>query len=135
VPISFRPLAPQQVRVRHDKISRAIRRLTDEDVSRGNFRRAAAAFVDYWGRRGSWDALRPSVQQALTRSAPKAPFDFAALIEEQTPLAAYSRLCSRRSSCGPICSRPNRIIAESLTTLLPAATCNRRWRRPQLRFG
>ena len=58
----------------------------------GDYRRAAARFVDYWGGDGAWSALRPRQQVALTRWAPKAPLDFAALIEETTEPAEYSDL-------------------------------------------
>ena len=30
----------------------------------GDYRGAAATFVDYWSGRGAWDALRPAVQDA-----------------------------------------------------------------------
>ena len=39
-----------------------------------------------------WNALRPAVQSALIRWAPKAPLDFRALIDEPTPADAYRRL-------------------------------------------
>ena len=56
---------------------------------RGDYRRAAAAFVDYWNGSGTWDAMRPEVQNALIRWAPKGTLDFRALIEEPTPARAY----------------------------------------------
>ena len=49
------------------------------------------AFVDYWNGPGSWNALRPSVQSALIRWAPKGPLDFRALIDDPTPADAYRR--------------------------------------------
>ena len=58
----------------------------------GDYRGAAARFINYWGGPGAWEALRPSVQDALTRWAPKAPLDFHALIEEPTPASAYAVL-------------------------------------------
>jgi pimeloyl-ACP methyl ester carboxylesterase len=66
--------------------------VTAQGVITGDYAGAAAAFVDYWGGVGAWAALRPTVQAALIRWAPKAPLDFRALIEETTPLAAYSDL-------------------------------------------
>ena len=73
--------------VRRDPRHRARdrRRRRDRRLSRG-----AAAFVDYWSGPGAWAALRPAVQDALTRWTPKAPLDFAALIEEPTPAGAYA---------------------------------------------
>jgi hypothetical protein len=50
---------------------------TAEGVITGDYSAAAISFVDYWGGR-AWAALRPSVQTALKRWAPKAPLDFRA---------------------------------------------------------
>ena len=41
-----------------------------EGVITGDYRGAVADFVDYWNGPGSWDAMRPAVQQALMRWAP-----------------------------------------------------------------
>ena len=65
---------------------------TAEGVITGNYRGAAASFVDYWSGRGAWAALRPSVQAAMTRWMPKAPLDFRALIDEPTRMTAYAEL-------------------------------------------
>jgi len=93
-----------------------------ERVTEGDFARAAVRFVDYWGGAGAWAALRPSVQAALVRWAPKAPLDFRALMTEPTPPAAYAGLAM---PClvlrGEHAPRPTRLIAELLATRLPAA--------------
>ncbi|WP_109479258.1 alpha/beta hydrolase [Paraburkholderia sp. C35] len=100
----------------------AISKRTADGVSCGDYRGAAASFVDYWGGRGAWEALRPSVQAALTRWAPKAPLDFRALLDERTPPAAYTRLRApaliMRGQHAPV---PTRAIAERLPMLMPAA--------------
>ena len=100
----------------------AISKRTADGVSCGDYRGAAASFVDYWGGRGAWEALRPSVQAALTRWAPKAPLDFRALLDERTPASAYTALripaLIMRGQHAPV---PTRAIAERLPTLLPAA--------------
>jgi pimeloyl-ACP methyl ester carboxylesterase len=100
----------------------AISKRTAEGVSCGDYRGAAASFVDYWSGRGAWKALRPSVQAALTRWAPKAPLDFRALLDERTPASAYSGLrvpaLILRGQHAPV---PTRVIAERLPMLLPAA--------------
>ncbi|ACC74719.1 alpha/beta hydrolase [Paraburkholderia phymatum] len=100
----------------------AISKRTADGVSCGDYRGAAASFVDYWGGLGAWDALRPSVQAALTRWAPKAPLDFRALLEERTPADAYATLrvpaLIMRGQHAPV---PTRAIAERLPMLLPAA--------------
>ncbi|SAL86348.1 alpha/beta hydrolase [Caballeronia terrestris] len=100
----------------------SISKRTADGVNCGDYRGAAASFVDYWGGRGAWEALRPSVQAALTRWAPKAPLDFRALLEERTPLSAYAALrvpaLILRGQHAPV---PTRAIAERLPMLLPAA--------------
>ena len=58
----------------------------------GDYRKAAARFVDYWGGPGTWKSLRPTLQTALIRWLPKAPLDFRALIEEPTARSAYRHL-------------------------------------------
>jgi pimeloyl-ACP methyl ester carboxylesterase len=100
----------------------AINAKTAEGVITGDYRGAATAFVDYWGGPGAWAALRPSVQAALTRWAPKAPLDFRALISEPTPASEYADLrfpaLIMRGEHAPA---PSRLIAETLHTLMPAA--------------
>jgi pimeloyl-ACP methyl ester carboxylesterase len=99
-----------------------ITRVTAQRVIARDYAGAAAAFVDYWGGVGAWAALRPAVQASLIRWAPKAPLDFRALIEEQTPLAAYRDLrmpvLVMRGEHAP---RPTRTIAEMLPSMLPQA--------------
>jgi len=100
----------------------AISKRTADGVSCGDYRGAAASFVDYWGGQGAWEALRPSVQAALTRWAPKAPLDFRALLDERMPASAYTGLrvpaLIMRGQHAPV---PTRAIAERLPMLLPAA--------------
>ena len=100
----------------------AIAARTAEGVITGNYRGAAASFVDYWSGRGAWAALRPSVQAAMTRWMPKAPLDFRALIDEPTRATAYAELrfptLILRGEHAPA---PTRLIAETLPTLMPAA--------------
>ncbi|MET0919190.1 MAG: alpha/beta fold hydrolase, partial [Burkholderiales bacterium] len=95
---------------------------TAEGVITGNYRGAAASFVDYWSGRGAWAALRPSVQAALTRWMPKAPLDFRALIDEPTTVTAYTALrIPTLILRGEHAPRTTRLIAETLPTLMPAA--------------
>ena len=96
---------------------------TAEGVITGDYRRAAASFVDYWGGRGAWTALRPSVRAALTRWVPKAPLDFRALIDEPTSAFTYANLrCPALIIRGEHSPAPTRLIADMLRTLLPAAS-------------
>lgn len=96
---------------------------TAAEVASGNYRGAANTFVDYWSGPGTWATLRPAVQNALTRWAPKAPLDFQALIHEQTPTSAYADLrfpaLILRGEHAPA---PTRVVAEMLPTLLPSAS-------------
>jgi pimeloyl-ACP methyl ester carboxylesterase len=91
-------------------------------VVTGDYRGAVAAFVDYWNSPGTWDAMRPAVQTALIRWAPKGPLDFRALIEEPTPASAYDTLnfpvLTLRGERAPM---PTRVIAERLSELLPTS--------------
>jgi pimeloyl-ACP methyl ester carboxylesterase len=99
-----------------------IMRVTAQGVIAGDYAGAAAPFVDYWSGVGAWAALRPAMQDTLIRWAPKAPLDFRALIEEPTPLAAYSDLrmpvLVMRGEHAP---RPTRKIAEMLASVMPKA--------------
>ncbi|WP_246641806.1 alpha/beta fold hydrolase [Paraburkholderia edwinii] len=100
----------------------AISKRTADGVSCGDYRGAAASFVDYWGGPGAWQALRPHVQAALTRWAPKAPLDFRALLDERTPANAYAALrVPALILRGQHAPAPTRAIAERLPMLLPAA--------------
>ncbi len=87
-----------------------------DGVITGDYRGGVSAFVDYWGGRGAWAALRPSVQAALTRWTPKGPLDFRALIDEPTPASAYADL---RVSCadhaGRACARADAPDCRHLT--------------------
>jgi pimeloyl-ACP methyl ester carboxylesterase len=98
---------------------RGVANLTGAGVVIGDYRGAAATFVDYWSGQGTWDALRPEVQNALTRWTPKAPLDFAALIDEPTPVGAYARItCPTLVVRGEHAPPPTRIIADTLPSLL-----------------
>ena len=66
--------------------------------SSGEHAGAAAAFVDYWNGQGTWEKLSEHVRAALTRWAPKAPLEFAALMNAQTVAARTSRRSTFRSS-------------------------------------
>jgi hypothetical protein len=98
-----------------------ITRVTAQGVITGGYAGAVAAFVDYWGGVGAWATLRPTVQAALIRWAPKAPLDFHALIEQTTPLAAYGDRMPILIMRGEHAPPPTRKIAETLRSLAPEA--------------
>ena len=54
------------------EITGVARRICDGVVT-GDYRRAVTDFVDYWNGPGAWDTMRPAVQNALIRWAPKGP--------------------------------------------------------------
>ena len=100
----------------------AITRETGNGIVTGNYRGAAEAFVDYWSGTGTWATMRPATRDALVRWAPKAPLDFAALLAETTPLAAYAALrCPILILRGERAPAPTRVIAEMLFRHVPAA--------------
>jgi pimeloyl-ACP methyl ester carboxylesterase len=112
--------------------SRAEAELTEiEDIAKavsagvvsGAYQWAAAAFVDYWADQGAWAALRPASRDGLLRWLPKAPLDFGALLDEDTPLASYERIsCPVLVMRGEHARAPSRLIAETLARRLPVAT-------------
>lgn len=89
-------------------------------VVAGDYRGAVAPFVDYWSGPGAWSGLRPHVQSALIRWAPKGPMDFHALMGERAAVEAYRALTFpvllMHGELGPA---PTRLIAETLAELLP----------------
>jgi pimeloyl-ACP methyl ester carboxylesterase len=98
----------------------ALARRIGEAVVTGDYRGGVARFVDYWNGSGAWTALRPAARDALVRWAPKAPLDFHALLEDSTPASAYRALvCPTLILRGEHAPTPSRVIAESLSALLP----------------
>jgi pimeloyl-ACP methyl ester carboxylesterase len=94
-----------------------IARIVSARVITGDYRSAAATFVDYWNGPGAWAGLRPQVQAALTRWAPKVPLDFCALIDERTLAASYRRIQAPMLIMrGEHAPAPTRLIAGMLTT-------------------
>jgi pimeloyl-ACP methyl ester carboxylesterase len=89
-------------------------------VINGDYRAGVADFVDYWSKPGSWNAMRPAVQKALMRWAPKGPLDFHALFQDPTSAEAYGELkfpvLIMRGEHAPM---PTRVISERLLELLP----------------
>ena len=100
----------------------AVARRVRDAVRAGDNAGAAAAFVDYWNGRGSWHRLSPHVQAALTRWAPKAPLEFAALMNARTVLEDFAGLefpiLVLRGEHAPM---PTRIIADTLPDAMDCA--------------
>src|SRR5262249_22173584 len=91
-----------------------------QGVLNGDYRRAAAAFVDYWNGPGAWEEMRPVAQQALIQWVPKGVLEFRAVMQEAMPADAYRALkfpvLMLRGAHAP---KPTRLIAERLGGVLP----------------
>lgn len=100
----------------------AIARRVRDAVSAGEHAGAAAAFVDYWNGQGTWERLSEHVRAALTRWAPKAPLEFAALMNARTILEDYAALdfpiLVLRGEHAPM---PTRVIADALPDAMGCA--------------
>lgn len=101
----------------------AIAEAVGKGLVTGSYQQAAAAFVNYWNGAGAWEGLRPDVQAGLLRWLPKAPLDFRALLEDDTPITAYRRItCPVSLVCGEHALAPSRRIVGELASALPRAT-------------
>jgi pimeloyl-ACP methyl ester carboxylesterase len=102
---------------------RAIAGGVTTDVAAGAYRAAARRFVDYWNGEGTWADVKPGVQGELIRYVLKAPLEFSALIDEQTPLVAYRRFSFPvllvRGEHAPA---PTALIAQKLFSTIRTAT-------------
>jgi pimeloyl-ACP methyl ester carboxylesterase len=99
---------------------RAVATRLEQSVITGDYRAGMADFVEYWSGLTGWKAIRPKVQEALIRWAPKGPLDFHALFQEPTPSNAYRKfnfpVLILRGEHAPL---PTRVISERLLELLP----------------
>jgi pimeloyl-ACP methyl ester carboxylesterase len=89
-------------------------------LGRGDARGAMARFVTYWGGRDAWDGLRPEIQSALMRWAPKVTLDFHALLHRPCQPSLYAQLdvpCLILS--GDRSPEPARAVARTLAALMP----------------
>jgi pimeloyl-ACP methyl ester carboxylesterase len=91
-------------------------------LSAGDRRNAAKGFVDYWGGRGAWDAIRPALQDALIRWLPKVSLEFDALFNEPTPWRALAEFHAPTLIIrGEHAPAPTRLIADTLPFIFPNA--------------
>jgi len=91
-----------------------------DGVMSGDYRGAAARFVDYWNGDGSWDELRSEVQAEIARWVVKAPLDFRAVLHDPTPLIAYAALrCPVLVIRGEHAPAPTRLVAALLARIAP----------------
>ena len=89
-------------------------------LGRGDARGAMARFVTYWGGSDAWDGMRPEIQAALMRWAPKVTLDFHALLHRPHQPSLYARLdLPCRILSGDLSPAPARAVARVLAALLP----------------
>jgi len=96
------------------------------DVTRsaedGDGRRGMAHFIDYWNGPGAWMRMRPELQSALARLAPRVALDFRAAMTDATRLRALRGIAVptlvMRGSASPW---PTRRIAALVAQVLPYA--------------
>lgn len=91
-------------------------------VVTGDYRGAARTFIEYWNGKGSFEALRPAVRDALIAWMPTAPLEFHALFGEPTQATEYAALRAPvlviRGEHAPA---PTRAIAGMLPSLFSRA--------------
>jgi pimeloyl-ACP methyl ester carboxylesterase len=91
-------------------------------IKAGDSRNAAMGFVDYWSGAGTWDAIRPPLQDAVLRWLPKVSLEFDALFNEPTHRSAFMNFRAPvliiRGEHAPA---PTRLIADTLPSIFPDA--------------
>jgi pimeloyl-ACP methyl ester carboxylesterase len=91
------------------------------DVARGALRDASRRFVDYWNGIGTFEALRPPVQDEIVRYVAKAPLEFKALLHERiAPAAIRSLRIPVLIMRGEHAPAPTALIAHGLAVALAA---------------
>jgi pimeloyl-ACP methyl ester carboxylesterase len=95
----------------------------DRNVMVGAYRSAAKRLVDYWSDETSYASRNSDAQADLARNIRKASLEFRALIEERTPLVAYSRFrVPLLLMCGERVSEAVELITRKLaSTMNPGA--------------
>ncbi len=88
-------------------------------ATRGDYRSAAARFIDYWNGKGAWSRLDPALQADLARRIPKIALDFWAAMTEASAAADYRgigapALVLRGSRSPAPARRIAEIVAENL---------------------
>jgi pimeloyl-ACP methyl ester carboxylesterase len=92
------------------------------DSAQGDGRRGMARFIDYWNGAGAWMRMRPDLQAALARQAPRVALDFHAAMTDPTRLRALRGIAAPtlilRGGASP---GPTRRIAALVAQMLPNA--------------
>ena len=88
----------------------------------GDYISGMQTFIDYWGGAGSWESLPDDKKAQFGHLAVHIAHHFWSLIEEKTPLAAYTAVdVPTLILCGTRSPPPSRAITRLLTETLPHA--------------
>jgi len=121
-PSAFHLLAQSQLGERALEEIRETALAIARDIVAGDNHAAAKTFIDYWNGKGSFEALRPSMRDALAGWMLTAPLNFNALFAETTPAANYWSLrapvLAMRGERAPA---PTRIVSGMIPSLFPRA--------------
>src|SRR5690606_7824699 len=99
---------------------RAVADALAADFAAGRAAQAACSFVDYWSGAGTWAAMGPRPQQAVTQRMPSVLANFDCLSAESVPLAAFAKLPMPAMWIGGAESRdPPMRVGELLGAALP----------------
>ena len=94
--------------------------LTKARGGSGGWDHAGAAFADYWGGAGSWDAMPAERRQAFLASFRNTFYEWDGVMTDGTPVAAYRSLAARTLlMVAEGTKRPIREIGEILVENLP----------------
>jgi pimeloyl-ACP methyl ester carboxylesterase len=101
---------------------RAVADAVARGVISGDYRGGMRSFIDYWSGHGSWDKLPEAKKAQFAELAVYVAHHFYSLIEEPTPLQAYTCISvPTLILCGSRSPRPSRAITRLLTDTLPRA--------------
>ena len=101
---------------------RAVAEVVNRGVICGDYRGAMEIFIDYWGGAGSWRNLPDDKKAQFAHLAVHVAHHFWSLIEEKTPLEAYSGIdVPTLILCGTRSPAPSRAITRLLAETLPRA--------------
>jgi pimeloyl-ACP methyl ester carboxylesterase len=122
-PSSFHILKDAQETDAHllDEI-RAVAEAVNRGVICGDYVSGMQTFIDYWGGAGSWERLSDDKKVQFGHLAVHIAHHFWSLIEEKTPLVAYTAIdVPTLILCGTRSPAPSRAITRLLAETLPRA--------------
>ncbi|MBL8703490.1 MAG: alpha/beta fold hydrolase [Rhodospirillales bacterium] len=100
----------------------ALAAAVNRGVLSGDYRGGISTFIDYWSGAGTWDALAEGRQARFAELALHVAHHFGALLDAETPLAAFAALrVPTLVLCGTRSPAPSRAITRLLADTLPRA--------------